>query len=156
MYLCTMKGILLFLPDKQNWVVEYEEENRKVRLEVRPNRIDELNRVGTHLRDMQVVDFKLEISEHFPYRWAVPYIESKDNPTPTQQKKVVKKKRITLWLSGFCTDEIDIECDGYDTSSTGSGYWYFYNNRNGGRDYVGAYPISKTIIHQIEEIEVEI
>ena len=151
-----MKGILVFSPNNGKWIVEYKEDGRGVFLEVRPGRIDDLNRVGTHLQNMQEVDFHIENTHEFPYRWAIPYVESKDKPTSIQQKKTVKKKRITLWLSGFHTDEIDVECDAYDTSSTGGGYWFFYNNRNGGRDYVGAYPISKTIIHQIEEIEVDI
>lgn len=151
-----MKGVLVFSPSKGNWVVEYAEGNRKVSLDVRPNRIEHLNSVGTFLQNMQVVDFQIEHTHDFPYSWAVPYVEEDTETIPTPKKQFVKKKRITLWLSGFHTDEIDIECDGYDTSNNGSGYWYFYNNRNGGRDYIGAYPINRTIIHEIFEFETEI
>lgn len=151
-----MKGRLVYIEPKDTWVVEFKEDDRDVFLEVRPNRINDLNRVGTYLQNLQEVDFQIENTYEFPYRWAVPFVLTEEGPTPIQQRKTVKKKRITLWLSGFHTDEIDIECDEYDTSSTGNGYWYFYNNVNGSRKYVGAYPISKTIIHEIEEIEVEI
>lgn len=150
-----MKGRLAYIEPKDSWVVEFKEDGRDVFLDVRPNRINDLNRVGTYLQNMQEVDFQIENTHEFPYRWAVPYIESEEKTTPISKKRIIKKKRITLWLSGFHTDEIDIECESYDTSS--SGYWYFYDrDKEGTRIYVGAYPINRTIIHQIEEIEVEI
>ena len=150
-----MKGILVYSPNKENWIVEYKEDGRDVFLEVSPGRIDDLNRVGTFLQNMEEVDFKIEHTDNFPYRWAVPYVPSKEITFTTPKKNLVKKKRITLWLSGFHTDEIEIDCESYDTSS--SGYWYFYDrDKEGNRVYIGAYPINRTIIHQIEEIEVEI
>ena len=152
-----MKGILVYSPNKQNWIVEYKEDGRDVFLEVRPNRIDDLNSVGTHLQNMTEVDFKIENTHEFPYRWAVPYVEKGDETISISKKKTIKKKRITLWLTGFHTDEIDIECQGYDCSSTGSGYWYFFDrDKNDSKIYIGAYPMDRTCIHQIEEIEVEI
>jgi len=151
-----MKGILVYNPNKQNWIIEYVEDGRNVFLEVRPNRIDDLNRVGVHLQNMSEVDFQIENTHEFPYRWAVPYIESNSQTTSIPKKKLYKKLRITLWLSGFHTDEVDIECDRYDASS--SGYYYFIDreSNNGETKYLGCYPIERTIIHNIENIEVEI
>lgn len=153
-----MKGRLVYIEPKDTWVVEFKEDGRDVFLEVRPNRIDDLNRVGTYLQNLQEIDFQIENTHEFPYRWAVPYVkqENEEEKSITEpKKKMVKKKRVTLWLSGFHTDEVEIDCEGYDCSS--SGYWYFHDkDERGNRIYLGAYPVGKTIINQIEEIEVEI
>lgn len=151
-----MKGILVYNPNKQNWIIEYVEDGRNVFLEVRPNRIDDLNRVGVHLQNMSEVDFHIENTHEFPYRWAVPYVESNLQTTSIPKKKLYKKLRITLWLSGFHTDEVDIECDRYDASS--NGYYYFIDRESNNNEtkYIGCYPVERTIIHNIENIEVEI
>lgn len=151
-----MKGILMHSATKNDWFVEYDQEGRKIRIEVRPNRIEHLNSVGVHLKNMDEVDFQLERTDNFPYQWAVPYVETESVTKSIPQKKIIKKKQITLWLSGFDEDEVEVICDRYDASS--SGYWYFYDresNKNGETTYIGAYPIERTIIHKIEEIEIE-
>lgn len=151
-----MKGRLVYIEPKDSWVVEFKEDGRDVFLEVRPGRIYDLNCVGTFLQNMQEVDFHIENTHEFPYRWAVPYVASESNTKPEPKKKTIQKKRITLWLSGFHTDEIEIECDKYDASS--SGYYYFIDreSNNGETKYIGCYPVNRTIIHEIKEIEVEI
>lgn len=154
-----MKGTLMYSPNKENWIVEYKEGDRDVFLEVWPGRIDDLNRVGTHLQNLSTVDFKIENTDHFPYRFAVPYVESLDEDmkpraTSTIAKKKIKKLRITLWLSEFQTDEVDVECENYDCSN--NGYWYFYNRDSSDRRIIiGCYPVDKTIIHSIENFEIE-
>jgi hypothetical protein len=151
-----MKGILMYSPTKQNWEVEYEEMNRKVRIEVQPNRIVHLNGVGIHLQDMDEVEFQIETTDVFPYQWAVPVVDSNVKTEVVPEKKTYKKYKLSLLLSGFYIDEEEIICDGYDTHS--NGYWYFYeDNTNGGRrKMLGCYPIERTIIHKIETITVEI
>lgn len=157
-----MKGILRGRANGNSisWVVSYYEEvedgNRLVELEVRPNRIDDLNRVGTYLKNGDEVNFQIEHMEYFPYRWAVPYVEEKEN-IPIIAKRKKKVYVITVYVSGFAFDDEEITCDGYDVNS--SGYWYFWNYENndtsGRRIYLGAYPISRTILHKIEQQEVE-
>jgi hypothetical protein len=151
-----MKGILMYSPGKQNWEVEYEEGERKVRLEVRPNRIVHLNGTGNNLQDLDEVEFDIETISEFPYQWAVPVIRGNAKTELVPQKKTFKKFKISLLLSGFFIDEEEIICDGYDANDRG--YWYFFDdNTNGGkRKYVGAYPIERTIFHKIETITVEI
>jgi hypothetical protein len=151
-----MKGILMYSPTKQNWEVEYEEGERKVRIEVRPNRIVHLNSVGINLQDMDEVEFQIETTDVFPYQWAVPVVDGKVKTEVVPQKKTYKKFKLSLLLSGFYIDEEEIICDGYDASERG--YWYFYddNTNEGRRKYVAAYPIERTIIHKIETITVEI
>lgn len=151
-----MKGVLYFDESSKKWVVEYNEDGRTILIDVRPGRIDDLNRVGVYLQNLHEVDFHIENTHEFPYRWAVPYVASESNTKPEPKKKTIQKKRITLWLSGFHTDEIEIECDKYDASS--SGYYYFIDreSNNGETKYIGCYPVNRTIIHEIKEIEVEI
>lgn len=151
-----MKGTLVYSSNKQNWIVEYKEESgREVFLEVEPGRIDELKMVGTFLNNMDIVDFKIKNIDHFPYRFAIPIVNRLEEEKLEPKKKMVQKKRVTLWLSGFHEDEIEIDCEGYDCSS--SGYFYFYDkDKNGNRLYIGSYPVQRTIIHKIETIEVEI
>ena len=68
-----MKGILTGKTngDTINWIVSYYEEvedgKRLVELQVRPHRIDDLNRVGTYLKNGDEVDFQIEHTEYFPY-----------------------------------------------------------------------------------------
>jgi hypothetical protein len=151
-----MKGILMYSPGKQNWEVEYEEGERKVRLEVRPNRIEQLNRNGNNLQNLDEVEFEIETTSEFPYQWAVPVIKGNVKTESVSQKKTYKKFRINLILSDFPIDEEEIICDAYDANDRG--YWYFYDDEsNGGRrNYIAAYPIERTIIHKIETITVEI
>ena len=152
-----MKGTLVYSPNKQNWIVEYKEENgRDVFLEVEPGRIDELKMVGTILNDLDTVDFKITNVNHFPYRFAVPIvIKSEDGIVIEPKKKVAKKQKITLWLSEFYENEVEIICDDYDCSA--NRYWYFFDRNNGERRIIiGCYPVDRTIIHKVEQIEIEI
>jgi hypothetical protein len=129
-------------------------------MDVRPGRIDDLNRVGAYLKVGELVEFIVENTEQFPYYWAVPLATSLDDnnlPKPTSlpvKRRTKKQFRLQLLLSGFGTDDLEIVCDGYDCSS--SGYYYFYDNKeSGGRYMIGYFPVSRTAIHQIEEIETE-
>lgn len=150
-----MKGTLIYSSSKENWIVEYKEDGRDVFLEVGPGRIEELKMVGTFLKSMDIIDFKIMNVNEFPYRFAIPIVDRSDEPIPEPKKKFVKKKRVTLWLSGFHTDEIDIDCEEYDCSS--SGYFYFYDkDKNGSRISLGCYPVQRTIIHEVRVIEVEL
>lgn len=154
-----MKGTLYYDQGTRKWVVEYNDDGRVMIIDVRPGRIDDLRSVGVELKNEDIVEFQLEDIQEFPYRWAVPIVdlENKTIPGPEPKKKMVKKTRVTLWLSGFYQDEVEIVCTGYDASSTGAGYWYFYDrDKNEKRVNLGSYPISRTIIHSVEEIEVEI
>jgi len=151
-----MKGTLHH-NNNRGWYISYNEgTNNHYLVDVRPGRIDDLNHVGTFLKPDTEVDFILEDVYEFPYRYAVPYIETKETP---ELEKILKKRKeqlkITLWLTGFYSDEVEIICDGYDTNS--NGYWYFYTqDSNRGREYLGAYPIGRTAIHKIEKVETEI
>lgn len=150
-----MKGTLIYSSTKENWIVEYTEDSRDVFLEVEPGRIGELKLVGTSLNNGDTVDFKIKNVNEFPYRFAVPIVDKSGEPIPEPKKKMVEKKRVTLWLSGFHTDEIDIDCEGYDCSS--SGYYYFYDrDKEGSRIYLGNYPVQRTIIHEVQNIHVEL
>lgn len=150
-----MKGVLKYFEPKEIWYVEYEEDGRTIKLDVRPGRINELNHVGNHLQVDNVVDFVVEDTHEFPYRWAVPIINPNVlAPTAPPQVRYKEQYKIQLLLSGFSEDEHEIICDGYDTNS--SGYWYFYNNnQNGGRTYLGAFPIGRTAIYEIEKIQTQ-
>jgi hypothetical protein len=151
-----MKGILIYFPTNDKWFVQYGDGDRKVQLDVRPYRIEQLNRNGNNLQDMDEVEFEIETTSEFPYQWAVPIIKGDVKTESVPQKKTYKKFRINLILSDFPIDEEEIVCDAYDTNS--HGYWYFYDDEsNGGkRKYLGAYPIERTIIHKIENITVEL
>lgn len=157
-----MKGILTGKSngDIINWIVSYYEEvedsKRLVELQVRPHRIDDLNRVGTYLKNGDEVDFQIEHTEYFPYRLAVPYVDETNQSIPMMAKRKKKVNVITVYVAGFPFDEEEITCDGYDASS--SGYWYFWDYENGPnstRKYIGAYPIERTVIHKIVEQEIE-
>jgi len=151
-----MKGILIYSTVNDKWFVQYQDNGRNVQLDVRPHRIEQLNRNGNHLQEMDEVEFEIESTSDFPYQWAVPLVKGDVKTEVVPQKKKYKKFKLTLLLSGFSIDEEEIICDSYDTNS--SGYWYFYDDEsNGGkRKYLGAYPIERTIIHTIENITVEI
>ena len=150
-----MKGILKHNEVKNTWYVEYQEDERVIWLDVRHGRITELNSVGNHLKVNDVIDFVVEDTYEFPYRWAVPIVNPNSEVPPIAPKVRYKKQfKLQLWLSGFPTEEHEIICDGYDTNS--AGYWYFYdNNENGGRKYLGAFPIDRTAIYEIEEIQTQ-
>jgi len=152
-----MKGILKYHEPKHTWYIEYQEDDRIIRLDVKRNRIEDLNSVGTYLKVLDVVDFVIENTFEFPYQWAVPIINMNgEAPIPTAAPQVRYKKqfKLQLWLSEFPESYHEIICDGYDTNS--AGYWYFYNNNeNGGRKYLGAFPIDRTAIYEIEEIQTE-
>ena len=151
-----MKGILIYSAINDKWFVQYEDNGRNVQLDVRPNRIEQLNRIGNNLQDTDEVEFEIETIGDFPYQWAVPIVKDKAKTEVVPEKKKYKKFKLTLLLSGFPIDEEEIICDGYDANDRG--YWYFYDdNTNGGkRKFLAAYPIERTIIHQIETITVEI
>lgn len=150
-----MKGILKYSGIKESWYIEYEDETRQIKLDVRPGRIHDLNAVGNDLKENDVVEFIIEATHEFPYQWGIPVINPNGEvPTVASQLKYKEQYKIQLWLSGFPTDDHEIICDGYDTNS--SGYWYFYNNNeNGGRTYLGAFPISRTAIYEIEKIQTQ-
>lgn len=152
-----MKGILKSVGygTSIKWIIEYNdsEENRIINYDVREGRIDGLSKVGTILNSGDEVSFKLFQVEYFPYKEAVPYVETTENIV---LKKTIKKQKLTLWLTGFDKKKVEVICDRYDASS--SGYWYFYDNvsNNGTTKYIAAYPIGRTAIHKIEDIEIEI
>ena len=156
-----MKGTLLHT-DK-GWFISYEENNQTYIIDVKPGRIDDLNRVGTYLQVNSEVDFVMEEVPYFPYRYAVPFINkgtvTTDGPTPTSTmyvppKRTKKQVKITLWLVGFPSDEVEVICDHWDSSS--SGYFYFYDDtESGGRKIICMYPVERTAFHEIEEIETE-
>ena len=149
-----MKGTLIYSTTKENWIVEYKEDGRDVFLEVEPGRLDELKMVGILLGHLDAVDFKIKNVNEFPYRFAVPIVDKSGEPIPEPKKKPIKKQRLTLWLSDFHDDEVEIDCDNYDCSS--NGYWYFYDrDHNDRRIIIGCYPVNRTIIHKIEQIEIE-
>lgn len=156
-----MQGTLQRAGDK--WFILYSDDENLVKLDVKPNRINDLASVGVFLNDGDVVEFNVIEITDFPYRCAVPVVnrDNENNPliTATTINSVTVRtktqKRIELFFSGF--DEITektIVCDGYDNNS--SGYWYFYNrDENNNRSYLFASPITKTIFNSIEEIETE-
>ncbi len=156
-----MKGILL--NTEKGWLVSYkDDEGGTYIIDVEPGRIDELNAVGTHLQVNSEVDFVMKETHSFPYRYAVPIVnpnglfdESQRTSTMYAPTKRTKKQfKITLWLVGFPTDEVEVICDAYDSNTSG-GYWYFYDEVNGKRNYLCSYPISRTAFHEIETIETE-
>lgn len=152
-----LNGTLEFNDNTGRWSIRMSDGRT---LDVRPGRIDDLNRVGTYLQVGQIVQFTLENTEQFPYQWAVPVATSTDPdnlplPTATIAKKIKKQYKFHLLLSGFSEDEMEIVCDHYDSSSSGS-YYYFYNdNNNGPRQYLGFFPIERTVIYKIEKVETE-
>lgn len=147
-----MKGTLLRSGNK--WLISYDENDYTVTLDVRPEKIQELSMsANVSFNNGDPINFAIENVSHFPYRYAVPYLDDKPQATSTIRMK--KQKKITIWLAGFgMSDWEEIICDAYDVSS--NGYWYFYNQIDSGREYVGAYPIARTAIHKIEEVEIEI
>ena len=152
-----MKGILHYDEVTRKWMMEYDEDNRIMLIDVAPGRINDLKLVGSELKDKDIVDFIFEDTQEFPYRWAVPVIidEGEPLPEPEPKKVMVKKKRVHLWLAGFHETSTRIDCEEYDNSS--DGYWYFYDrDKNRNRIYVGVYPISRTIIRHVQDIEVEV
>lgn len=155
-----MKGELSH--NDKGWFISYKENDGQTYiLDVKPGRIDDLNRVGTYLQVNSEVDFVMEEVSHFPYRYAVPFVNrntvTTDGPTPTMHvppKRTKKQYKITLWLVGFPTDEVEVICDEWDSNS--SGYFYFYDNKeNGRRKLLCYYPIQRTAFHEIEEVETE-
>jgi hypothetical protein len=156
-----MKGILIYT--EKGWFISYKDDGGTYVIDVKPNRIEDLNKVGTYLQVDSLVDFVMEEVPHFPYRYAVPIVNgdsvTANGPLPTSSmyvppKRTKKQFRITLWLVGFPTDEVEVICDAYDCSS--SGYWYFYDyDENDKRKYLCNYPIQRTAFHEIEEIETE-
>lgn len=152
-----MLGLLEHNTSNGKWTVKLSD--GKI-MDVRPGRIDDLNRVGTYLKVGELVEFNVENTEQFPYYWAVPIVTSLNEdglPKATSLPVKVRTKKqykLQLLLSGFPTDDMEIICDDYESSS--SGYYYFYNKKEtGGRRMLGFFPISRTIIHEIEEIDTE-
>lgn len=158
-----MKGTLLH--NDKGWFISHnDDELGTFVIDVKPGRIEELNRVGTYLQVNSEVDFIMEETHSFPYRYAVPIINNNtvtvDGPSPTSSmyvppKRTKKQYKITLWLVGFPTDEVEVICDNYDCSS--SGYYYFYDNddQSSRRRTICTYPVERTAFHEIEEIVTE-
>jgi hypothetical protein len=155
-----MKGTLIH--NDKGWFISHKDgEMGTFIIDVRPNRIEELNSVGTYLKVGSEVDFVLEETHSFPYRYAVPIINQNtefdgplSNLTTVPPKRKKKQYKITLWLVGFPSDEVEVICDEWDSNS--SGYFYFYDNKeNGRRKVLCYYPIERTAMHEIEEIETE-
>ncbi len=157
-----MRGKLIHT-DK-GWFISYKEDSGTYVIDVKPNRIEDLNRVGTYLQVNSDVDFVMEEVSHFPYRYAVPIVNGNsvttNGPLPTSTiveppKKYKKQYKITLWLVGFPTDEVEVICDSWDCSS--SGYFYFYDNdeQTSRRRTLCCYPVQRTAFHEIEEIQTE-
>jgi hypothetical protein len=156
-----MTGILWYKDDE--WYVRYKEVYNdlahEVAIPVRPNRINELNSVGTFLKHEDLISFQIQEIETFPYRYAVPVVETKldaKESIPAIPKKYVKKFKIDLMLSGFAKNYATVTCTSYDNNS--NGYWYFYDQdeKSGQRTYLAAYPISKTALTSIKQVEVEV
>ena len=157
-----MKGTLLH--SGKGWLISYnDDETGTYVIDVKPGRIEELNSVGTYPKVGSEIDFVLQETHSFPYRYAVPIINNNtvtsDGPQPTSSiytppKRTKKQHKITLWLVGFPTDEVEVICDAWDCSS--SGYFYFYNeDENNRRKYLCLYPIERTAFHKCEQIETE-
>jgi hypothetical protein len=153
-----MRGELLH--NDKGWFISYEDESGTYIVDVKPGRIEDLNRVGTHLQVNSEVDFVLEETHSFPYRYAVPIVNhntvATDGPTTTMYvppKRTKKQYKITLWLVGFPSDEVEVICDSWDCSS--SGYFYFYDEVDGRRKYLCSYPVQRTAFHEMETIETE-
>lgn len=153
-----MKGTLLH--NERGWFISYQDSDTGTYvIDVKPGRIDDLNSVGTFLKVNSEVDFVLEETHSFPYRYAVPIINTNTQfsgsttPTYTPSKRTKKQSKITLWLVGFPSDEVEVICDAWDCSS--SGYFYFYNEVEGRRKYLCSYPVQRTAFHEIETIETE-
>lgn len=152
-----MKGTLIH--NDKGWSVLYDDDKGTYSIDVKPNRIEELNRVGTYLKVDTEVDFVMEDVSHFPYRYAVPIVRSSSEfdgeltTTYVPPKRTKKQHKITLWLVGFPTDEVEVICDSWDCSS--SGYFYFYDEVDGRRKMLCSYPVQRTAFHEIETIETE-
>jgi hypothetical protein len=129
--------------------------------EIWRNRINDINKdSGIELKNGDMIDFNLKHVEQFPYVFAYPFISNESGVYSTTssdlpvQKKTKKKWRVQLIFAGFPVDEDIVICDGYDTSS--SGYYYFYDHDNERRRTIlKQTPINRTIIDEIEEIEIE-
>lgn len=159
----TLKGILHYNGNLSNpWYITFEDEGGVYDIAVEPGRIDDLKLVGTHLKMGDEVDFWVDKIYEFPYKWAVPVItkvtreEPKPIPTSTIDDhvhiKTVQKKKFSLRVTGFGRDKFEVICDSFDSSD--KGYYYFYNRKENGTEYVAYYPIDKTIIQEIENIQV--
>lgn len=157
-----MKGILLY--NNERWFMQYEENNNTFVLDVKKGRIDDLKKIGVILNEGDEVEFEMEEFSSFPYRWAVPKVHkfTDENTTPypqstasiyTPPKPTKKQYKITLWLSGFYENEVEVTCDNYDCSS--NGYFYFYDEVDGRRKILCTYPVERTALHEIEIIETE-
>jgi hypothetical protein len=157
-----MTGTLIYT--EKGWFISYKEDGGTYIVDVKPNRIEDLNKVGTYLQVDKEVDFVMEEVPHFPYRYAVPIINGNtvttDGPQPVSTMYVPpirtkKQYKITLWLVGFPDDEVEVICDSWDCSS--SGYFYFYDNdeQTSRRRTLCCYPIQRTAFHKIEEVETE-
>jgi hypothetical protein len=158
-----MKGTLIH--NDKGWFISHNDnEMGTFIIDVRPGRIEDLNKVGTYLKVGSEVDFVMEEIHSFPYRYAVPIININTVTTDEPQsissmyippKKTKKQYKITLWLVGFPDDEVEVICDAWDCSS--SGYFYFYDidKQTDKRKYLCLYPIERTAFHEFEEIETE-
>lgn len=156
-----MKGTLIHT--EKGWFISHQDdETGTYIIDVKPGRIDELNRVGTYLQVNSEVDFVLEETQSFPYRYAVPVLNNNTLLTDelsarssmyTPPKRTKKQYKITLWLVGFPSDEVEVICDAWDCSS--SGYFYFYDEVEGRRKYLCSYPVQRTAFHEMETIETE-
>lgn len=146
-----MKGLLEFEDNK--WIIIMDD---GAKMEVRPNRIDDLNAVGTFLQKGTVVDYQIENIFNFPYQWAVPFVETEKETIPIPEKKFKEKTQVILYYSGFSSIDRDtVVCDGWDCSS--NGYYYFYDrDQDNNRDYIKICPVDRTIIYNIKKIKVEV
>lgn len=154
-----MKGILRFDTPKEEFSVEYLDDSffeRTVSLPVPQDVIERLNRKGTYLQVGQEVDFEIRNVDHFPYRYAIPYVANEGEQPTTQSptKQFKKKLKMQMWLNGFPEDYHEVICDGYESSS--NGYYFFYDMNNGNRKIIAMFPIERTAIHTIGEVEVEV
>jgi hypothetical protein len=153
-----MKGTLYYNKNLDSWHITFEEEGGTYDITVQPGRIGDLRSVGTFLESGDEVNFMIEKIDEFPYRWGVPIVvreEPKPLPTatiPTVHVKTVKKLKFSLKVSGFGRDNFEVICDNFESSD--KGYYYFYIREGNVKEPVGYYPIERTIIEKIEDVQV--
>ena len=104
-----MKGTLIHT-DKGWFISHQDDETGTYIIDVKPGRIDELNRVGTYLQVNSEVDFVLEETQSFPYRFAIPILNNSTLLTDEPSAKSSMEPRSTMTRKSTSPSGTGISC----------------------------------------------